>query len=136
MRLVIDTNVFVAALLHPGRTPDRAVESVLTHGHVVLYDHRIVCEYRDVLARRKFRTIDPARTAALLERVLAAGQDVGPGVQRGLALIDDDDRMFIEVALAGRADAIVTGNAKHFPQDLGVEVLTPAVLVARLCDEG
>ena len=50
-----------------------------------------------------------------------------------LSLPDPDDRMFVEVAKAGRADAIVTGNTKHFvPRRgaLGVVVLTPRQLVA------
>ncbi len=135
MRLVIDTNVLVAALLHPGRTPDRALEAVFAGRHVVVHDARIVGEYREVFGRRKFRGIEVARIDALLARLLAAGDDVGAVARHAGALIDDDDRVFVEVAIAGRADAIVTGNAKHYPLDLGVAVLSPAVLLARLGGE-
>ncbi|MEI8258112.1 MAG: putative toxin-antitoxin system toxin component, PIN family [Deltaproteobacteria bacterium] len=135
MRLVIDTNVLVAALLHPGRTPDRALEAVFVGAHVVVYDARILAEYRDVFSRKKFRAIETSRTDALLARLLAAGEDVGTVARHAGTLIDDDDRVFVEVALEGRADAIVTGNAKHFPLDLGIEVLSPAVLCVRLVGE-
>jgi predicted nucleic acid-binding protein len=43
--------------------------------------------------------------------------------------------MFVEVAIAGRADAIITGNVKHFTPkrgDLPVAVLTPRAFVDRL----
>ena len=46
------------------------------------------------------------------------------------AMTDDDDRIFVEVALAGRADAIVTGNLRHYPSDLGFAVHPPATLLA------
>ena len=45
---------------------------------------------------------------------------------------DDDDRIFVEIALAGHADAIVTGNIADYPTDLGFQVLPPASLLAQL----
>lgn len=130
MRLVIDTNVVVSALLHPERTPARSLEAA--RGCTVLFDARIEDEYRSVLGRRKLASIDPARREALLDallstavRVEAAGAYSGP-------MIDADDRMFVEVALAGGADAIVTGNRKHYPDALEVDVIGPTELLARL----
>lgn len=38
----------------------------------------------------------------------------------------------MEVALSGQADAIVTGNLRHFPASLGVTVLSPRALIDRL----
>ncbi len=132
MRLVVDTNVVVAALLNPGRTPDRALAAALARGDTLLLDARIVAEYRDVTARPKFRRLDPARTEALLASMLGRGEDLGVVAPWAGALIDADDRAFVEVALAGRADAVVTGNARHYPTDLAFEVLSPAELLARI----
>ena len=47
-------------------------------------------------------------------------------------LPDADDLPFIDVALSGKADALVTGNARHFPKGLGVVVLSPRDLLQRL----
>lgn len=46
-------------------------------------------------------------------------------------LPDPDDLMFVEVALASQADAIVTGNKKHFPAEScgGILVVSPAELL-------
>jgi putative PIN family toxin of toxin-antitoxin system len=131
VRLVLDTNVLVSALLHPGRTPDRAIEAALRRGARILIDARIEAEYRTVLARPKLASIPVARRDALLERVLQASVLVEAEPDRR-PLIDAEDRMFVEVALSGAADAIVTGNLKHYPSDLGVEVIGPRALMDRL----
>ena len=49
-------------------------------------------------------------------------------------LRDADDEMVLEVALNGRADAIVTHNVRDFGpiQDLGIEVSPPGNIVKRL----
>lgn len=132
MRLVLDTNVVVSALLHPGRTPDRAIGAARSAGAVMLVDERIEREYRDVLGRPKFARVDPARRDALLEGLLSGAERVVAAPAYSGSLVDDDDRAFVEVALAGRADLLVTGNTKHFPPGIGVEVVGPTGLLARL----
>jgi putative PIN family toxin of toxin-antitoxin system len=132
MRLVLDTNVLVSALLHPGRTPDLALLALRAAGAVVLVDARVEAEYREVLGRAKFKAIDPGRREALLAAVLGSCERVAVGEPSTVALIDPDDRAFVDVALAGRADAVVTGNGRHYPGTLGFAVLSPAELLARL----
>jgi putative PIN family toxin of toxin-antitoxin system len=132
MRLVLDTNLLVSALLKPGSVPDRALEAVWSTGAVVLYDSRLEAEYRDVLMRPKFRAIERHRITEFLARLAERGEDVGTVPAFCGDMTDDDDRMFVEVALAGRADAIVTGNLRHYPNDLGFAVHPPASLLAML----
>lgn len=131
MRIVVDTNVLVSALLSPGRTPDLALSAASRAGVVVLVDDRIEAEYRSVLARPKLTAIDPATRDARIASLLVQAERVEAApLER--ALIDPDDRVFVEVALSGRADLLVTGNLKHFPPDLGVEVVAPRALLERL----
>lgn len=132
MRVVLDTNVLVSALLNPGRTPDLALEAARRASVAVLVDDRIEAEYREVLSRAKFKKIDPSQRDALLSATLSGAERIAVTDPFTGALIDADDRVFVEVALAGRADALVTGNTKHYPTDAGFEVLTPAALLARL----
>lgn len=123
-RVVIDTNVLVAALLTPGKVADQALHALVEGDTRPLYDARIVAEYRAVLARPKFASIARDVIEARIDRFLAVAESVSPA-QLDAALDDEDDRIFLEVALGGRADAIITGNAKHFPTDLGVAILSP-----------
>jgi uncharacterized protein len=131
MRVVVDTNVVVSALLKRGSVPDRALACAWASA-TVLYDTRIAAEYRDVLMRPKLGGIDRAHVEAFLATLLARGHDLGAVTPWDGPMGDADDRIFVEVALAGHADAIVTGNLRDYPNDLGFEVLPPATLLARL----
>jgi uncharacterized protein len=132
MRFVVDTNVIVSALHKPGSVPDRALAAIWTRNGTVLYDVRIADEYRSVLARPKFKSIDRTRIDELLERLFTRGQDPGEVTPWEGDLPDEGDRIFVEIAIAGRVDAIVTGNIKHYPLGLGFAVLPPATLLAQL----
>lgn len=130
--IVLDTNVLVAGLLTPFNAPGRVLDAVLAGQVRLLYDDRILAEYGDVLAREKFG-FDPGDVADLLAFLKSDGQAVvAPPL--GIALPDPDDAMFVEVAVAGRAEAIVTGNPRHFPPDArhGVPVLSPGEFLDRL----
>jgi putative PIN family toxin of toxin-antitoxin system len=132
MRLVLDTNVLVSALWKPGSVPALALDAVWATAAVVLYDARILEEYRAVLARPKFRAIDPATSAALIDRIAACGTALENVARWEGALPDHDDRTFVEVARAGAADAVITGNVRDFPEGLGFAVWPPAMLLAQL----
>ena len=93
-------------------------------------DARILSEYGEVLRRPKFSFAD-ADVATLLEALRAQGHSVS-SVPLPRALPDPGDEPFLEVALAGGASCLVTGNRVHFPAGrcLGVPVLSPAELIA------
>ncbi len=130
-RFVVDTNVIVSAAWKEGSIPDLALARLLAVG-VVLVDARILAEYRDVLARKKLARIPIERREAMLTKLAAAAEVIDPVAAYEGPLPDPDDRVFVEVALAGRAHAIVTGNLRDYPEDLGFEVLPPATVLARL----
>lgn len=132
MRLVIDTNVLVSALLNEGRVPDLALQRIRSRGDVVLYDGRILEEYRSVLARPKFARIDAARRDQLISALVATGAEVRADQPFEGAMIDHDDRKFVEVAIAGRADVLLTGNDRHYPRTLAFEVMGPTALLGIL----
>ncbi len=113
MKIVLDTNVLAAGLLSPFGTAAQVLQIILAGKAYLCVDTRILTEYRDVLSRPKFG-FDGEAVAdlmAFLEQVAVA---VAP-TPWGLALPDPTDAMFLEVAWAGRADYLVTGNLKHFP---------------------
>lgn len=132
MRLVLDTNVLISALWKPGSVPDLALAAIWSRGARVLYDARILTEYRTVLARPKFKKIEAVRAAALISKIVLEGEELVNVDGWSGALPDDDDRIFVEVALAGKADAIVTGNLRDYPASVGVLVLPPANVLATL----
>lgn len=133
MRVVIDTNVLVSGILNPHGPPGRIVDAVLSETVIVLHDDRILAEYREVLLRSMFG-FHRADVDALLNFVDFAGEHLTAG-GTDVVLPDPTDLPFLEVAIAGLADALITGNAKHFKPRRGrhdVWVCAPAEFVRRM----
>jgi len=126
MIIVLDTNVLVSGLLNPHGAPGR-IMSLVAAGEITLcYDARILDEYRQVLRYEKFR-FDQAHAANLIDEIQSSGIPVAAKPLR-CALPDRDDEKFLEVAIAGRVEALVTGNSKHYKtrSSLTVKILAPS----------
>ena len=113
MRIVLDTNVLVSGVLKPHSIPGSILNAILDERVSVLVDDRILFEYRDVLERPKF-DFPPNYVESVLEFFEHRGDYVtAPPVPE--QLLDSADLPFYEVAIAGVADFLVTGNGRHFP---------------------
>ena len=132
MRIVLDTNVLVAALLSPYGPPAQVLQLLLTERAQLCYDARILGEYRAVLARPKFG-LEPEPVAVLLDYLEQTGI-LAAAAPLPVTLPDPDDAVFLEVAVAAHADHLVTGNLRHFParRRCGVSVVSPAELIRLL----
>lgn len=130
MRIVLDTNVLLSAVLTPQGVPAQVLMLTLAGELTLLFDERVLEEYREVLSRPRFE-IPPAKADEILRQLEADGERVAAAPVE-LTLPDPDDRAFVEVALSGHADALVTGNTRHFPPDLGIVVLSPRALLERI----
>ena len=54
MKIVVDTNVLVSALIRAEGIPARILDVILTGQVKIVLDHRIYAEYHDVLLRPEF----------------------------------------------------------------------------------
>ncbi len=125
MIIVLDTNVLVSGLLKPYGPSAAVLRLVLTGAARIAHDYRVLTEYRDVLSRPAFG-FSPEAVGALLEAMEEDGIPVTPPPAPE-ALPDPDDAPFWEAALAAGADAIVTGNKRHFPRRVkGPRILSPS----------
>lgn len=113
MKVVVDTNVLVAGLLSPFGPPGEIVRMIASGALRLCFDARILTEYSEVLARPKFQ-FNPEQTQALLEQIKTEGLSVA-GEPLPARLPDPTDEPFLEAALAGDAECVITGNTKHFP---------------------
>lgn len=116
MRIVLDTNVLVAGLLNPEGNPGRVVDLYLAGEVALLVDDRILAEYRAVLHRRKF-SFDTEDVSDLLDQIEAESIRIS-APPLGIDLPDPEDLRFLEVAVAGGAESLVTGNARHFKKGI------------------
>jgi len=136
MRAVVDTGVLVNALIRRQGTTG-AVLQALRDGHFSLvYSIDILVEIIEVLGREPIRTkyhVEPDDITALINLIRLRGELVTPG-RRVQACRDPKDDKFLEAALAGHADCIVSGDADLL--DLtpfeNIPILRPAEFLARL----
>ncbi len=127
MRVVVDTNVVVSGTLNRHGPPGKILEAMFAGAFVVLYDDRIMAEYCEVLARPEFGFV-PAHVASTLDVLTRLGEYIAAELF-DVVLPDATDLPFLEVAATGHADALVTGNTKHFKPTRGrhsVNVVSPA----------
>ncbi len=107
MKVVFDTNILVSALVFPGGRAEAALLRIIDEHDRLLLSKSILDELLGVLARKFSRDAEElARTAVLLSELALT---VRPR-QRLHIVKDDPDNRVLECALAGRADAIVTGD--------------------------
>jgi len=112
VRIVLDTNVLIAALLSPFGAPAQLLDLVLAEELSLLLDDRILAEYHEVARRPKFGFAE-SDLARVLDAITMLAEHISAR-PLDLSLPDPGDLPFLEVAAAGSADALVTGNARHF----------------------
>lgn len=131
MRVVIDTNVLVSGLLSPYGAAAEIVRMAVAGSIDLLYDARIVSEYGEVLSRPKF-SFEKSKIDILIEFIEHYGIPVA-AIPLFAHLPDPDDEPFLEVAISGRAECLITGNAVHYPMRSKhkMRVLTPRQFINR-----
>jgi len=130
MLVVLDTNVLVSGLMNGAGNPGKIIDLVLDNRFQIAYDDRILGEYEDVLSRTKLH-IRPALARAIIAHTEISGVFVEAERVSDDDFSDRDELPFIEVFITSNADALVTGNLRHFSplQKKGMAVFTPAQFI-------
>lgn len=126
MKIVLDTNVLVSAFLKPQSKPARILRLVIQGEIRIIINEAILAEYNEVLSRPVFKLNDK-----YVQKILKLFRTKGikaTALAKSFHLPDSSDEPFLEAAIACRADALVTGNLKHFPEEKchGQNILLPA----------
>ena len=132
LTIVLDTNVLISSLLSSKGAPAKILDLILGDQVVVVYDNRILGEYEEVLSRQEFN-IHPSKAFAIVNHIEVSGNYIESEMLPTEGFTDPDDIMFAEVFITSEADALVTGNLKHYKPLLGKNmiVLTPAQFLER-----
>lgn len=137
MRLVLDTNVIVAAF----RSRNGASNLLLRfadQGRVTpLCSTALFLEYEAVLSRQEIRAVTGHTlkdVATVMSAIAAIAEGVDISFRTRPMLADAADEMVLEAALNGQAEAIVTHNVRDFHPacELNIEIAIPAEIVRRL----
>jgi len=124
IRVVLDTNIIVSALLQPLGPPAQGFLLAVGGSIQFCMTGDVYAEYEEVIRRPRFRR-DEDIIAATLQAVRKRSVWVRP-TEPVRACADPDDDIFLECAQAGHANYLVTGNAKDFPASwLDTRIVTP-----------
>ncbi|MGA8216281.1 MAG: putative toxin-antitoxin system toxin component, PIN family [Candidatus Sulfotelmatobacter sp.] len=131
MRIVVDTNVIVSALVFGG-LPRRVFEVAESGQCEFYYSAEIENETRRVL-RDKFGW-DEARLDRYLPVLWALGESVTPRDRVTAVKEDPDDNRILECAIAAGAEIIISGDSHllRLAAYEGIAILTPREFLSTL----
>ena len=125
MRVVLDTNTLVSALLFGG-TASRLVPLWQSGRISLLVSGPILEEYLRVLAYPKFRLTEEEIRGLIDEEVLPFTETVAKPRRVLVPCRDLHDKKFLECAVGGRARYLITGDQdlRELRTHLGVTILS------------
>jgi len=109
IRVVIDTNVLVSALIANGKP--RKLVFMLLEEHKVILSRQMLAELADVLTRDKFN-VKSAQIDRFLASLMKKSKIVSADSHFKVIKDDPDDDIVLNTAYIGKAGYIVTGD-KH-----------------------
>jgi putative PIN family toxin of toxin-antitoxin system len=108
-RVVIDTNILISGLLVTASTPAQAVDKAVMKAQLVATIDTLRELIEELYSPKFDRFVRRERRLALLERV-ASLVEIIEVLQSIRASRDPKDDKFLEAAVNGRGDVIVTGD--------------------------
>ena len=124
-RFVFDTNVLISAFLFSQSKPRQALDQATVIGVIVL-SSSVLSELEEVLYRPKFdRYLTKERRQEFLENLTENAQFIDVTEQINECR-DPKDNKYLELALSGQAECIVTGDDDLLVLNpwRGIEILT------------
>jgi len=115
VRLVLDTNVVISALLNPTGKPSEIMKMILGRGAELYCNSAILSEYEKVALRPKFSgKINPNNIRRFIKLLESIGISFN-SPPSSITLPDESDRIFYDTAKGSRS-ILISGNIKHFPK--------------------
>ncbi|MCC3412739.1 MAG: putative toxin-antitoxin system toxin component, PIN family [Microcoleus sp. PH2017_29_MFU_D_A] len=131
-RFAIDTNVLISALLFKTSVPFRAIELAEKQG-IILYSEATLKELEQVLNRQKFnKYLSLEDRKVFLLKFISSSQLVSI-TEKIVVCRDEKDNKFLELAVSGNANIIVTGDMDLLILNpfRTVEIITPDMFIDR-----
>ncbi|MFM7218894.1 MAG: putative toxin-antitoxin system toxin component, PIN family [Nodosilinea sp.] len=130
-RIVIDTSVFISALMGPAGPSRELIRRCLMGDYQPLMGNALFCEYESVITRDSLLTQCPLtqpEILALFQALTSVSKWVSIYYAWRPNLKDEADNHLIELAVAGNAEVIVTNNLKDLRNS---ELLFPNLMILK-----
>ncbi|MGE0719780.1 MAG: putative toxin-antitoxin system toxin component, PIN family [Alphaproteobacteria bacterium] len=138
MRIVLDTDVVVAALRSPAGGSAAVLRAIRRGSATMLASVPLMIEYEAICqlaVHRRAAQLDAASVAIFLDAIAALSEPVETHFRWRPQLRDPGDEMVLETAVNGRASAVVTFNSRDYgsiPSTFGIDVWTPGQTLSRI----
>jgi putative PIN family toxin of toxin-antitoxin system len=138
MRVILDTNVLLAALISPHGSPDFIYRAWRSSRFELVTSKVQLDELRRVSRYPKLKAILPAHRIGTMVNNLqrAIVLDALAPVPDGVEILDQNDAFLLTMALTAEADYLVTGDHKAGLLERGnigrTKIVTPSLLCTRL----
>ena len=109
IRVVLDTNIIISAALSKNSTPDKVVSYAIDNA-ILLISNDTFNELQEKLLSSKFNKYVQVQTRKTFLKTLHAISEMVTIEKRITACRDSKDDKFLELAVNGNADFIVTGD--------------------------
>jgi putative PIN family toxin of toxin-antitoxin system len=135
IRIVIDTNVLIAALRSPSGASFQVLRLIGGGDFELAISVPLVLEYESVAKREVDKLpIDAEDIDDLIDYICRVAQHTEIFYTWRPQLRDPDDEMALELAIGSRSDAIVPFNKRDFvgAERFGIRIVTPVELLQEL----
>jgi putative PIN family toxin of toxin-antitoxin system len=126
MRLVVDTNIFISAALKDASWPAETIRWIAAYGGLL----KSAVTEQELLAVLQRPRIAPKIEPGFFDRLrcMLAAAELVTIAEQVAACRDPDDDKFLELAVTGNADAIISGDADLLSLDTfrGIPIITAA----------
>lgn len=137
VRVVLDTNILIGALITKGTPPDKLYRAWLRGEIELVTSAAQLAEIADVLARPRLQKfLDADEAAAIVENLGTRAHILDDPLGVNLSP-DPQDNPILAAAIAGKADLIVSGDKKHvlaLGEVEGIPVVTAREALNRVGD--
>ena len=113
IRVVLDTNVLVSAVITPTGPNAQILELIIAERIRPYMTEAVLTEYNQVFKYERLKHLDRRLLARLWRLLKSSGVMVKSGGRLRISGHEEDNRIY-ECAVAAKAQYIVTENAKHF----------------------
>ena len=135
-RIVLDSNVLISAALNPQGRPREVMSAIRSENGVLLFSSETFFELRSRFLRSKFDAYVSRKARLLFLAQLEAVSEWVSIVNAKLGCRDREDDKFLETALAGEADFLITGDRDLLVMSpfREIPIVTPATFLG-LCSK-
>ena len=136
MRLILDTNVLLAAILSPVGAPAKLLDAWERNQYTLVACEELIAEFREVVSRPFFRARLRASVAELLAASLRDFSSFYQNLPAGVVAPDPKDSYLLALAEISHTDYLVTGDHEllSLKQHQSTRIITPAETLQLLKD--